>query len=206
MGGYGSGRRRNKKETTESQKQIDIRWLRKIGYLQPDTSGSLSWSRGGEQSGFINYRMEKNGMVLFYHFWFDGGEWEAVEQFVRFDWTPCNFGGFRTWLICPRCWKRVAVLYGAGKHFLCRHCYNLTYASQQENLFGRLVIKAQSIRERLGGSHNLFKFFPCKPKGMHWKTYNRLHTKSKIIEYRLLRILEPPRVWVGKCRENLDRE
>ena len=88
----------------------------------------------------------------------------------------CNFGGERTWFICPGagCGRRVAVLYGAGRYFLCRHCYELLYESQRENAMYRAIHKAQSIRKRLGGSANMMKPFPEKPKGMHWSTYGRL--------------------------------
>jgi hypothetical protein len=46
---------------------------------------------------------------------------------VPLEWTACNFGGERPWFICPGagCSRRVAVLHAAGKHFLCRHCYDL---------------------------------------------------------------------------------
>ena len=63
MGGYGSGNRWNSKTTTESQHRIDIRWLKKQGYLRPDTMGTLSWSWRDKQTGSIGYRMEADRMV-----------------------------------------------------------------------------------------------------------------------------------------------
>ncbi|MEA1946461.1 MAG: hypothetical protein U9N83_04055 [Thermodesulfobacteriota bacterium] len=181
MGGYGSGSwyRWDAKSTTESQHRIDARWLKKQGYLRPGNFGLLSWSRRNKQTGSIGYRMEADHMVLNYRHRPHGGEWETVEQTVSFDRTPCNYGKHRTWFHFPRCWKRIAVLYGAGKYFFCRHCYNLTYSSQQESRADRLMRKARKIRERMGGSGNLLEPFPDKPKNMHWKTYWRLHERSE---------------------------
>jgi hypothetical protein len=68
----------------------------------------------------------------------------------------------------------VALLYGAGEKFACRHCYRLAYTSQQEALHQRGLGKAQKIRIRLGGSPNMLEAFPEKPKGLHWRTYDRL--------------------------------
>lgn len=78
--------------------------------------------------------------------------------------------------MCPgaRCGRRVAVLYGLGRYFLCRHCYNLRYESQHEDKTHRALRRAQKIRKWLGGSANMMEPFPEKPKGMHWKTYERL--------------------------------
>ncbi|MCD6296732.1 MAG: hypothetical protein J7M30_06220 [Deltaproteobacteria bacterium] len=89
----------------------------KQGYLRPGTVGSLSWSWRDEQTGFINYRMEIDRVVLVYRYRAHGGEWEPVEQ-ISFDRAPCNYGGFRTWFLCPHCRRRVALIYGAGKYFL----------------------------------------------------------------------------------------
>jgi hypothetical protein len=35
-------------------------------------------------------------------------------------------------------------------------------------------MKAQKIRGQLGGSPSMLEAFPPKPKGMHWKRYERL--------------------------------
>jgi hypothetical protein len=119
-------------------------------------------------------------MVLNYLHWSqEGGGWEDIEQAISFDRTPCNYGGFRTWFLCSRCWQRVAVLYGAGKYFLCCHCYNLTYSSQQENRADLLMRKARKIRERLGASNNLMEPILFKPKNMHQKTFNRLREEAE---------------------------
>ena len=136
-------------------------------------------SSRGEQTGSICYRMEADRMVLNYRHKPPGGEWEPVEQVISFDRTPCNYGGRRTWFRCPRCGKRVAVLYGAGKYFFCRHCYDLTYASQQEGRVDRLMRKAWKIRERLGASMDLTESILFKPKGMHQRTFDRLRKEAE---------------------------
>ena len=185
MGGYGSGRGGiwGGKTTTESQKRIDIRWLKKKGYLRPGYSGSLSWSCGGESSGYINYCMEADRMILHYRYRPRGGEWEPVEQVIRFDRTPCNYGGHRTWFLCPRCWARVAVLYGAGKYFFCRKCHDLAYSSQQEGRADRLMRKSRKIRERLGADNDdLMWPIMWKPKNMYQKTFDRLRKEAESAE------------------------
>jgi hypothetical protein len=72
------------------------------------------------------------------------------------------------------CGRRVIKLYGAGRLFACHHCYQLAYVSQQEPARRRGLRKSQKIRMRLGGSGNMLEDFPAKPKGMHWRTYERL--------------------------------
>lgn len=181
MSGLGSGywSRWDTKETTEQCHRVDIRYLKRQGLLKPGYSGSLRWSRNGEQTGSIRYRVEENRMVLLYRHRPSGGEWEEVEEPVYFDWTPCNYEGQRRWFICPilGCRKRVAVLYGAGKYFACRHCYDLAYESQRENSYGRAIQRQQKIIERLGGEISDL-FYPEKPKGMHWKWLNRQKSKK----------------------------
>jgi hypothetical protein len=101
---------------------------------------------------------------------------------VPLAWTACNFGGARPWFVCPgrRCGRRAALLYLGGGYFLCRGCQDLTYASQRERGGSVAALhRCQGIRLRLGGSPNMAKPFPGKPKGMHRKTYRRLYEEHE---------------------------
>lgn len=184
MGGQGSGQyiRWGAKTRTESQSRVDIRFLKKQGWLIPNTSGILSWTCRGKPDGYINYRMETDRMVLEYNHRVNGGEWQPVEQVVRFDWTPCPLGGRRQWLLCPGCARRVAVIYGASRLFLCRHCHGLAYGSQQESRPDRLLRRARKIKERLG-VYEPMRRLTVKPKGMHHKTFLDLRCQVALYEH-----------------------
>jgi hypothetical protein len=135
-----------------------------------------------------------------------GDERDDVKETVPLDWTACNFGGKRPWFLCPgvvgdkRCGRRVAVLYGPGRYFLCRHCYDLGYESQRDNKTYRALRRAQKIRERLGGSANVTEPFPEKPRGMHRRTYERLLWEHHEAE---LEHLASMREWLDKTERKL---
>jgi hypothetical protein len=183
MGGVGSGNRYrfDKKTTTGECQRVDVRYLHRKGLLKSGRWFSLRWSRADRETGSIGGVVEgtetpERVILLYRHRSGRGGEWEDAREPVPLTWTACNFGGERPWFICPGagCGRRVALLYGPGRYFLCRHCYDLTYQSQRDNKMYRALHRAQKIRECLGGSANMMKPFPEKPKGMHWKTYERL--------------------------------
>ena len=48
-------------------------------------------------------------------------------QVINFTKTPCTFGGFRYWFLCPDCGRRCASLYRKKHHFTCRVCLRLKY-------------------------------------------------------------------------------
>jgi len=178
MGGIGSGNwcRWSKQTTLEETKRIDIRYMRKQGLLKPSTMGSLRWTRGGEPNGDIRYFCHQNYLQLNYHYRENGGEWQPIEQRIHFDRTPCNYGGERLWFLCPRCNRRVGVLCAYDVHFLCRHCYPLPYSSQQESRIDRIISQKHKLGERIFEYYEHGEGFG-KKKGMHRKTFDRLHTR-----------------------------
>jgi len=183
VGGVGSGNwyRFDKKTITDECHSVDVRYLHRHGLLKSGQLFSLRWSRAGRETGSIqgvadSSRLPKSVTLLYRHRSGLGREWEDVRETVPLESTPCNFGGERPWFICPGadCGRRVAVLYGPHRYFLCRHCYDLSYQSRLDNKMYRALHRAQDIRRRLGGSANMTQPFPDKPKGMHRRTYERL--------------------------------
>jgi len=183
MGGPGSGRWywwKGTRTTLDEAYRLDVRWLQRHGYLDGRPHG-VTWSRGERQVGSLLLVLQHAGVVLTYSYRVGGGDWESVRQVVTLDWTPCHYGGERPWFRCAGCRRRVAVLCGAGQWFLCRHCYALPYGSQQETAQNRHYRKVRKIRDRLGASHNLTEpIWPWqKPKGMHWRTWERLQQQEE---------------------------
>ena len=107
--------------------------------------------------------------------WKQGGRWvDAISGEPDIEWTRLPSGGERPWFFCPACGRRCGILYSIRSRLLCRKCGGLSYESQSEPSHYRALRKAQKIRVRLGGSANMTKPFPGKPRYMHQRTYLRL--------------------------------
>jgi hypothetical protein len=211
MGGAGSGTwyRFDKKTTTGECHSVDVRYLHREGLLKSGRWFSLRWSRADRETGSIRGVVSGDDRpeqvtLLYRHRRGLGSEWEDVREPVELAWTAaCNFGGQRPWFICPGagCGRRVAILYGPGKYFLCRHCYDLSYQSQRDNKMYRALHRAQDIRRRLGGSANMLEPFPERPKGMHHDTYMRLFWEHHKAE---MERLAEMREWLDKVEKQVD--
>lgn len=177
MGGRGSGRRSSysgKAETNDSM-PLDIRKITRKGLLVPGSSFSWQWLVNDRQVAGISIRVDFNqGMVLSYRMKSTG---EVFEQRVQTQTSSCNLGGQRHWFTCPRCSKRVAVLYAPGRYFACRQCGGLGYATQKEGAGDRASTKADKLRKLLGWQVGILNGEGDKPKGMHRKTYQQLKSR-----------------------------
>lgn len=170
MGGYRSGRP-SFRLTCGVMKRLDIRWFRRQGYLRPGYRGSVSWSYNGEPSGSISFLTHENGIQAKYWVEEYGEERQNFDYLIQTTSTPCHFGGSRPWFRCPRCYERVGVLYMRSAVFRCRQCAQVHYECQGETRWARARRQAEKISNRL---HTDEEYYFVKPRGMHWKTFNRL--------------------------------
>jgi hypothetical protein len=157
------------RRTVEQTWTIDIGTLRRAGYCGKPAP---NWWKSCDKLYVLGFWPKT---------WRDG--WiELPYQTLQTEQVPSRFGGERFYFRCD-CGRRVEKLHSArGKPWRCRHCCHLTYATRQATARERYQIKAQKISERLGGSSYLD--FPPKPKGMHWKRYQRLRMQhDEAVDY-----------------------
>jgi len=175
MGGRGSGRNWCcTKATVDASKRLDARYLKKHGLLRTG-SYDMSWTRNGEACGNAMMHIIAGKSMRVVCSWRRNSSeaWKPMERTVQIERTPCNFGGSRSWFICPCCHRRVAVVLLQDDTVACRHCLNLTYASCNEDKIDRSIRRKDKYAEKLGGAMNVFG----KPDRMHWKTWERLQQK-----------------------------
>ena len=175
MGGFGSGRRLQSRDTTNNYRRLDVRRLQRSGFLKPGRTCSWKWEHDEETTETVKLQTEIDLLTLTHRYKLGNDDWKKKRFSIFLDWTSCHYGGKRAWFICshPGCWRRVAILY-CGAVFACRHCYKLAYSCQRETALDRTTRRAEKIRSRLGWEEGILNLPSGKPKGMHWNTFERL--------------------------------
>jgi hypothetical protein len=145
MGGCNSGRWgwHSKKTQVEECHKWHITGLKK--FLTPGFWGTSRWMRGKHQVGSIGFQVlgdeRPTALRVSYIIGAKSGHPEDFDYPVNLTTTFLPWGGVRYWFICPLqgCGRRVGCLYlpPGGKYFGCRHCYDLSYESQQEGNYSR---------------------------------------------------------------------
>jgi hypothetical protein len=191
MGGLGSGTwvRSTAKPIVENGLILDLSRLIRMKDVIPGkaVSGSLNWTNvyNGERVASIGYEvnlMRPDQAWMRLHYRRNG---KPEDYTVRLTTTRPNFGGLRWWFVCPITGIRTAKLYFAdgGNWFASRQAYRLGYRSQCESSADRQASRAHSLRRKLGGQAGFDQPFSEKPKGMHWKTYNRICNEIQHLEH-----------------------
>lgn len=182
MGGPGSGSwyRWNRRPVVEDSLTLDIGRMLRLGLVLPGchVSNVLHWTRESDGSRVASIRYEanlldrNNGWVRLQYNHNDSPKGYVIALST----TDPNFGGLRWWFLCPLTGDRVAKLHlpSGGSIFGSRKAYGLAYRSQRHDASDRMAEKAHRLRERLGGRPGFAEPMPSKPKGMHWRTYERI--------------------------------
>jgi hypothetical protein len=154
--------------------EIDIRWLKRNGYLEIGCPRRLVEYINGRPAGEIQLVgfPERIEIVT-----------ARSRQSVPVVHTHQPLGGQRPWFLCD-CGRRAAILYGTP--FRCRECHGIAYPSQRHSKRDAKLAKAQKVRMKLGGSPSLVDPFPRKPRHMHWRTYHRAWARAIDAENTLL--------------------
>lgn len=213
MGGYGSGRwsSNNKKEIVEHSRPIDASSLTRRGILGPGLfrSGGLQWVNvsSGQAQSSIGYEVSTDwnaGTLRLRYTFTESGD--SMDYSIELQTTRPQYGGIRWWFTCPvargggeTCGRRVQKLYlpSGRRYYGCRHCYDLSYAGRNGSALDRSREKARGIRLRLGGSPSLVDPFPPKPRGMWWRTYERLRDRYEHADTRATLLLQD---WMTRLR------
>lgn len=162
------------KRSTDQMHALDIRKLHRKGLLTPGGSFTWQWTRRGNVIATIGGIVDTTtSLTLHYRTRRHGGEWQDRRYQVMIEWTPCNYGGTRPWWLCPRCGRRVAVLWG-DSFYACRHCQQINYESTRTAESSKPFERADKLRRRLGWCAGVANDQGDKPKGMHARTYLRL--------------------------------
>ena len=197
MGGYGSGRQEYATTpTVEECYQLDADYLTD-GVDHPGNAyATKRWDPRRHATVDLTVHFEGNDdadrathVRLEYTVDPPAGDRFEEEHPVPIEYTEPNFGGVRPWFRCPgvvdgeECHDRVRKLYlpNGGRYWLCRECYDLGYRSsrtsgdpvkQAELRYRRAFAKADAKNRR--PHPNNAPYFPDKPKGMHWDTFDDL--------------------------------
>ena len=155
-----------------SSDSLDVRELKKFGLLR-DQRMILQGLRWPALSRIVSSRY---GLEL------DFAGRDTMQR-VRVSWTQCYLGGWRPWMHCPHCEKRVAKLLKGMGGYYCRACLgNPLYASQTKSMHGRRHFGICKIRLQLNGYASLLEPFPERPRGMHRKRYERMKARALALE------------------------
>jgi hypothetical protein len=210
MGGYGSGRWGGR-PTVETCLTLNLSRLFKSGWLKARTvtTGTLRWPAAwiGDESVSVDFESclgEASGDIHLHWRSKDQrtGETRECETHITLTTRPQPFGGRRWWFICPRTGRLVSRLHlpDGAYTFACRRAYRLGYRSQRQTPRDRALSRAYALRQKLG-NHGLIGSYVVKPRGMHWRTFDRAMTRidqaEGIVQGHAARLLDHRRARAG---------
>jgi len=162
--------------------QIDISKLKGWGYIDPEQikSGTLNWSRNGNQRGSISIKVNTQNLTKPYIELDYKYRDEPRNYKVRLVSMPSNLGKGLIWyFLCPQTNKRCRKLYLIGGYFLHREAFNgCMYETQTQSK------KYREIDKKFGAYFKIDNLYSQLYQKHFKKTYAGKPTKK------YLRIME----------------
>lgn len=187
----------------ESALCLDVGSMFKCSALRvgTETSGRWQWSCNGEKREAVGYRASltsDGGELRLSYTWETSGLPRDVTCLVRLSSMPLQYGGRRWYMHCPYTQQRVLKLYKFSniEQFCSRASIRPlpTYASQRVSGSDRIISQRWAIRRKMGDTFSDLFGEPYKPKGMHWRTFERYAERDAELAEReggyLLRLIE----------------
>lgn len=165
--------------------KLDLNRLAQRGFIQPGAAtGPVGIAWNSDYWGEIATGTLTSDMSGANEGWFRIRIDDDLDQRILLVARPRHFGGRQWYFICPYMNRRVSVLWrpNGAQYFACRQRWgrSVAYASQCCDSDSRAHRGQAKIRGKLcslGGFDPEQWDFPPKPKGMRWRTYQRLEER-----------------------------
>ena len=159
----------DKKATVEDCRSLRVKFLKENGYFEQFyISGGISWFIGETKTSSIWVAVDKDNeyVRVQYSFTHETDEAKKHRDYkIKLTKTSCYFGGFRYWLLCPFCNKKMGKLYLLGRNdFACRHCLDLSYESRNKGGIWKMMGETKGLYELEEMKEKIkTKFYKGKP-------------------------------------------
>ena len=178
MGGYGSGRT-GWKGKVENCRSLDVNRLSKEGCLRPGYRGGWEWTADGEQVASIGLRATADQLILNYRVCCNGEDWTECGRSRAARPVAVQVRRHALLFRLPGGEERAAVQPSRDQALSRRSIFSVppllrsgVRQSERRPATYRLLRRADKRKIALGGTWGSF-IVPPKPKGMHWRTYER---------------------------------
>jgi hypothetical protein len=181
--------RKRERVRLEDGRKLDLNLLIRQGLARPGASwgGTIRWAfrYSGKD---IEWAWVSGDMTDESRGWLRIGL-GVLDQTIDLIALARHFGGRQWYFICRQTGRRVSVLWKppGARFFASRQTWGrqVAYNSQFESPHDRALSAAQDIRYRLAGKEYVSTWggiSPPKPKGMHWRTYDRIMKRCEAYE------------------------
>lgn len=193
MGSRGSAGGRNLKRSgaVEDAWTLDARELQRNGILEHGWCARVNLRHRSGRTALIEFECDHDSIHLRYEV--RAAPDRSVDKRISIELSrvPRHFGGTQTYLLCPACSERVALVYLTGGNLACRTCADLVHSSSRESIGDRALRRSHKLWAQLGDSHGFVTGTPARPAHMRWRTYYVTLQKIRAAELALAKAWLP---------------